>query len=160
MYVYGFEKKRVPCHGIDQRRTFLQEQNEPVIRFRSCGLEAYSTFRDEQLDNLAKATTITVDLDQLLDGAITSGRMDREHFGHAPPQGEIDECEDPAQDDVTRIIITNEIKENLRPHIIELLRHVSTEMVRKTNDYLIREFSKYLLVLIKESAARRRLNAE
>ena len=133
-------------HRIDQRRTFLQEQNEPVVGFRSRGLEAYSTFRDEQFVNLAKATTININLDQFLEDAIVSDRLNREHFGHAPPGGEIDECADPDQDIVTRIIISNEIKQNLRPHIVELLKTAANDMARATNDYLIREFSKYLLV--------------
>ena len=85
-------------------------------------------------------------MDQLLEGAIASAHLDGEHFGHAASVGEIDKCANPEQDDVTHIIITNEIKENLRPRLVELLCHMSTEMVRKTNGYLIREFSKYLLV--------------
>ena len=133
-------------HRIDQRRTFLQEQNEPVVGFRSRGLEAYSTFRDEQFVNLAKATTINVNLDHFLENAIVSARLDREHFGHAAPEGDIDECDDAPQDVVTRTVIAGEIRQNLRPRIVELLRHVATEMTREVNAYLIREFSKYLLV--------------
>ena len=133
-------------HHINRRRTFLQEQNEPVVGFRSQGLEAYSTFRDEQFENLAKATTINVNLDQFLENAIVSDRLNREHFGHAAPEGDIYECDDAEQDIVTRIIISNEIRDNLRPRIVDLLRHVATEMTRETNAYLFREFSKYLLV--------------
>ena len=133
-------------HRIDQRRTFLQEQNEPVVGFRSRGLEAYSTFRDEQFANLAKATTINVNLDQFLETSIISARLAREHFGHAAPAGDIDECADAEQDIVTRIIIATEIRDNIRPRLVDMLQHVATEMTRAVNAYLIREFSKYLLV--------------
>ena len=133
-------------HRIDQRRTFVQDQNEPIVGFRSRSLESYSTFRDEQQPNLARATTIQLNLDHFLDGAIFSERLEREHFGHAEPGGEIAECADAEQDVVTRIIITTEIKDRLRPRLVEMLQKLSNDMMAATNSYLIREFSKYLLV--------------
>ena len=137
-------------HRIDQRRTFLQDPHESVMCFRSRGLEGYANFRDEQTPQLAKATTIQMNLTEMLQNGIASIKLEAAHFGHVEPvpgeNGMEVDCADPAMDEATKILIKTQIANNIQPRIVALLRETSRQMVEETNSYLVKEFSKYLLV--------------
>ena len=137
-------------HRIDQRRTFLQDPHESVMCFRSRGLEGYANFRDEQTPQLAKATTIQMNLTEMLQNGIASIKLEASHFGHVEPapgeNGMEVDCADPAMDEATKILIKTQIANNIQPRIVALLQETSRQMVEETNSYLVKEFSKYLLV--------------
>ena len=135
-------------HRIDQRFVFKQRADETVLQYRARCVEGYQTYRDERKPDLAKATTIHLDLQNLdYATALQSATLDDSHFDHAPPaDGELEDAQHAADDALRRHQIREQQIASLGGFLTDTLPRLSADMMSTMNNYLVTEFAKYLLV--------------
>ena len=135
-------------HRIDQRFVFRQRPEESVLQYRARCVEGYQTFRDERKQDLAKATTIRLDLPNIdYESALHSATLAGAHFGHeAPGPDDMEDDRNVAEDALRRRQIREEQTTSLANFLTENLVRLSNDMMTGMNNYLVTEFAKYLLV--------------